>query len=135
MNVLDLPFIKYLGLQISAGGELSLQITTQHKNHLGTVHATVLYGIAEACSGQAIIDKFFKPYPDALVVIRRAAIKYRSPARAELSARVKKFDPDLDRVLQRLQEKGVAKCEIEVETKSGDEIVAIATFEFFIKVD
>jgi acyl-coenzyme A thioesterase PaaI-like protein len=135
MNVLDLPFVKHLGLQMSADGELSLQISDHHKNHLGTVHATVLYGIAEACSGQAIIDEFFKPYPNALVVIRRAAIKYRSPARADLSARVKKTDPALNSVMARLQEKGVAKCEVEVETKSGDEIVAIATFEFFIKVD
>ncbi|MGH7887739.1 MAG: PaaI family thioesterase, partial [Candidatus Binatia bacterium] len=118
MNVLDLPFIQHLGLQISADGELSLPIANHHRNHLGTVHATVLYGIAEACSGQAIIDKFFKPYPNALVVIRRAAIKYRSPARADLSARLKKSAPDLDSVLERLQERGLAKCEIEVETRS-----------------
>lgn len=135
MNVLDLPFIKHLGLQISADGALTLKIADHHKNHLGTVHATVLYGIAEACSGQAVIDEFFKPYPHALVVIRRAAIKYRSPARADLLARVKKTDPALPNVMARLQAKGVAKCEIEVETRSGDEIVAIATFEFFIKVD
>jgi len=135
LNVLDLPFIKHLGLQISDDGALSLPIAEHHKNHLGTVHATVLYGIAEACSGQVIIEQFFKPYPKALVVIRKAAIKYRSPARADLSARFKKADPELDLVLQRLREKSVAKCEIEVETRSGDEIVAIATFEFFIKVD
>lgn len=135
MNVLDLPFIKHLGLQFSAEGALVLKVSEHHKNHLGTVHATVLYGIAEACSGQAVIDKFFKPYPTAFVVIRRAAIKYRSPARADISARVKKTEPDLNIVLQRLQDKGVAKCEIEVETQSGDEIVAMATFEFLIKLD
>ena len=95
----------------------------------------MLYGIAEACSGQAVIDEFFKPYPHALVVIRSAAIKYRSPARADLSARVKSTDPPLESVLERLQQRGAAKCEIEVETRSADEVVALATFEFFIKVD
>jgi acyl-coenzyme A thioesterase PaaI-like protein len=135
MNVLDLPFIKHLGLHISANGALSLEVSPHHKNHLGTVHATVLYGIAEACSGQAVIDEFFKPYPHALVVIRSAAIKYRSPARADLSARVKSTDPPLESVLERLQQRGAAKCEIEVETRSADEVVALATFEFFIKVD
>jgi len=134
MNVLELPFIKYLGLRISADGTLSLEVSDHHKNHLGTVHATVLYGIAEACSGQAVIDEFFKPYPNALVVIRRATIKYRSPARADLSARVKKTDPALPSVRKRLLAKGVGKCEIEVEIRSGNDIVAIATFEFFIKV-
>lgn len=135
MNVLDLPFIQHLGLHFSADGELSLKVSGHHKNHLGTVHATVLYGIAEACSGQAVIDKFFKPYPKALVVIRRAAIKYRSPARADLSARVRKTDPELEIVMKQLQQKGIAKCAVEVETRSADEVAAIATFDFFIKVD
>lgn len=133
MNVLDLPFIRYLGLEMSDIGELSLRVSDQHKNHLGTVHATVLYGIAEACSGQAMIDALIDPYPNALVVIRNGTIKYRSAARGDISARVKKTDPLPDNLLVRLKEKGAAKCQVEVETRSGNELVAIASFDFFIK--
>jgi hypothetical protein len=36
-------------------------------------------------------------------------------------------------LLDRLKEKGAARCQVEVETRSADELVALATFDFFIK--
>ena len=54
MDVSTLPFNKYLGLHIGRSDDKStviLEPRTHHLNHVGTVHATVIYGIAEAASG------------------------------------------------------------------------------------
>lgn len=61
MDVSTLPFNKHLGLRLSRSDEelaVILQPCAHHLNHVGTVHAAVVYGVAEAASGHCLLARF-----------------------------------------------------------------------------
>ena len=56
MNVLDLPFNTILLIKQSDAPDtiLMLEDHARYQNHLGTVHASAQYALAEASSGEII---------------------------------------------------------------------------------
>jgi acyl-coenzyme A thioesterase PaaI-like protein len=132
MRVSELPFNKHIGIR-DDGGVVTLPVESFHTNHLGTVHATAIFGVAEASSGKFIIDNLGKEFPDALAVTRVGTIKYKSLAREDISAEITGSRPEPQQVRNRLRQKGAAKIAVEVSVRSKDEIVAVATFDWFIK--
>ena len=132
MRVSDLPFNKHIGIQ-DRDGVVTLPVRDLHMNHLGTVHATAIYGVAEAGSGRFIIENFGGEFPDALAVTRVGTIKYKSPAKEDIVAEVTGSQPDPNQTLDRLRKKGAAKIAVEVSVRSNDEVLAIATFDWFIR--
>ena len=132
MRVSELPFNRHIGIK-DENGVVSIAVKDLHKNHLGTVHATAIYGVAEAGSGQFIIDKFGEEFPEALAVTRAGTVKYRSAATEDILAEVTNSKPDPQQALERLRQKGAAKIAVEVSVYSNNEIVAIATFDWFIR--
>ena len=132
MRVSDLPFNKHIGIR-EHNGVVTIPVKDLHMNHLGTVHATAIYGVAEAGSGRFIIENFGGEFPDALAVTRIGTVKYKSAAREDIMAEVTNSEPDPHQALERLRHKGAAKIAVEVSVYSNNEIVAIATFDWFIK--
>ena len=132
MRVSDLPFNKHIGIQ-DHNGVVTIPVKDLHMNHLGTVHATAIYGVAEAGSGQFIIENFGDEFPDALAVTRIGTVKYKSAAKEDILAEVTNSEPDPHQALDRLRQKGAAKIAVEVSVHSNNEIVAIATFDWFIR--
>jgi acyl-coenzyme A thioesterase PaaI-like protein len=132
MRVSDLPFNKHIGIR-EHNGVVTIPVKDYHKNHLGTVHATAIYGAAEAGSGQFIIENFGDEFPDALAVTRIGTVKYKSAAKEDIFAEVTNSQPALHQALDRLRKKGAAKIAVEVSVRSNNEIVAIATFDWFIR--
>ncbi len=132
MRVSDLPFNKHIGIQ-DRNGVVTIPVKDLHMNHLGTVHATAIYGVAEAGSGRFIIENFGYEFPDALAVTRIGTVKYKSAAREDIMAEVTDSKPHPHQALDRLRQKGAAKIAVEVSVHSNNEIVAIATFDWFIK--
>ena len=51
MNVADVPFNRFLGLRLN-GSVLALPADPKYQNHLGGVHASAQFSLAEAASGQ-----------------------------------------------------------------------------------
>lgn len=132
MRVSDLPFNKHIGIH-EHNGVVTVPVKDLHMNHLGTVHATAIYGVAEAGSGQFIIEYFGDEFPDAIAVTRVGTIKYKSAAHEDIFAEVTDSQPTPHRALDRLRNKGAAKIAVEVSVRSNNEIVAIATFDWFIR--
>lgn len=89
MNIVDLPFSRLIGLQrrTSADSSVSLPAGECYTNHLGTVHAAALFAVAEAASGEFLLQEF--PHLEGRVIpmVRRAEVKYRQPARGAVHAR------------------------------------------------
>ena len=58
MDVISLPFNAHVGLARSEtkGCLLELAPRAEHLNHLGTVHASALYALAEATSGEFLVQ-------------------------------------------------------------------------------
>lgn len=78
MDVSSLPFNKWLGLTANEG-TVQVSPSAEHLNHLGTVHATVLFGVAEAASGHWLVRRFPELADGHLAVLRTAQLKYRRP--------------------------------------------------------
>jgi hypothetical protein len=60
MNVLDLPFNKILLIKKSDLPDtiLMLEDREKYQNHLGTMHASAQYALAEASSGEILERNF-----------------------------------------------------------------------------
>lgn len=86
MNVLDLPFNKILLIKKSDVPDtiLMLEERMEYQNHLGTVHASAQYALAEASSGE-ILERNFGDWKGAYFpVVRRVEAKYKNPAKGRL---------------------------------------------------
>jgi acyl-coenzyme A thioesterase PaaI-like protein len=60
MDVISLPFNRLIGLEAGSpesGFLLSLPAGVQYTNHLGTVHASALFAVAEAASGVFLVTE------------------------------------------------------------------------------
>jgi len=77
MNVADIPFNRFLGLRLN-GSVLTLPVDPRYQNHLGAVHASAQFSLAEAASGQWLLAKFGGRAADYLAVVRQVELKYHT---------------------------------------------------------
>jgi hypothetical protein len=82
MKVLEIPFNKFIGLQ-QADTEndsiFKLERKKEYLNHLGTIHASALFALAEASSGEFLLNEFKDYKLDIIPVVRKVEIKYSKP--------------------------------------------------------
>lgn len=135
MNVLALPFNTILMLKPSDLPDTILMLDDQEKyqNHLGTVHASAQYALAEASSGE-ILERNFGDWTGAYFpVVRRVDVKYKNPAKGALySAGFIEADSAL-KAKKELAERG--RTLVDVRVKILDEAKNItfeSTFTWFI---
>ncbi len=136
MDILELPFNRLIGLsrqQIAGDEWLVVQAQSDHTNHVGTLHASVLYGLAEAATGHALIQHFATGGEHPVAVVRSASVRYRAPA--QHSARsLALFEPDalmkLDEQLAK-SKRGLVDINVRVLNESGKESLS-GTFRWFV---
>jgi len=132
MNVAtDIPFNQFLGLRWN-GPELALPADPKYRNHLGTVHASAQFSLAEAASGQWLLETFGDSAADFMAVVRHVDAKFRRPAAGELTARADVPAEEAERFQDTLQKRGRAAIPVHIQVSSADgEITLEATFEWF----
>ena len=111
MDALDLRFSAMIGLERSDRpqlGSLYLDDVPDRRNHLGTIHASVQFALAEACSGDFLQSRFSALTPMYAGVVRRAEVTYRSPARGRIYAKASAEEPRLREFEERLKSRGRA---------------------------
>ena len=90
MHVTDLPINRTLGMQLATAGSshlIELPASPLLLNHVGTVHASVLFALAEACSGEFLLQQLGEELsPNVFAVLRTSDVKFRKPAHAPLRA-------------------------------------------------
>jgi acyl-coenzyme A thioesterase PaaI-like protein len=84
-----------LGLPL--GSVLTLPADPKYQNHLGAVHASAQFSLAEAASGQWLLAKFGDAAADYLAVVRHVEVKYRRPALGELTAKAEVAPEEAER--------------------------------------
>jgi len=112
---------------------LMLENCVKYQNHLGTIHASAQYALAEASSGE-IIERHFGDWQGAYFpVVRRAEVKYKNIAKGKL------FSTgfiDADRAIKaqkELSEKGRTLVNVMVKiVDEGKNITLESTFTWFI---
>src|SRR5215469_5670517 len=113
MNVADIPFYRFLGLRLN-GSVLTLQADPRYQNHLGAVHASAQFSLAEAASGQWLLAKFGGMAGDYLAVVRQVELKYRRQAAGELTAMADVSPENAERFQDSLERRGRASIEVQV---------------------
>jgi len=135
MNVLDLPFNKVLLIKKSDVPDtiLMLEDRVKYQNHLGTIHASAQYALAEASSGEVIERNFGEWNGAYFPVVRRVEVKYKNPATGRL------FSTgfiDAERAMQakkELSDKGRTLVDVMVKIiDEGKHITFESTFTWFI---
>ena len=82
MNILKIPFHSLLNIKPSQSEKyiFILEPQTSTQNHLGTVHACAQLTLAEATSGQFLLQQFATLEDNVVPVVRNSQAKYHKPA-------------------------------------------------------
>ena len=115
IDVTKLPFNHFIGLKISNKNSylLMLDNRTEYRNHLDTVHASALFALAEATSGDFLLNEFSK-LTDIVPVVRKVEIKYKKPAIGGVYSKAKFLETEKDKILDALAQRGRAILKVEV---------------------
>ena len=130
----DVMFARLLGIRREPAGELmQLGLTDQVQNHVGSMHASAQFALAEVSSGNLLRRRFPSLQEQTVAVVRRAEIKYSKPVNSTLTAFPYIEKADEQKLLQQMSSKGRALLAVHVELKSeSGEIATYAVYHWFI---
>jgi len=137
MNVFELPFNKYIGLEKSSDADYLLMLSEKEEylNHLSTVHASALFALAEATSGFFLLNEFQK-LENILPVVRKVETKYKKPALGKILSKANFVDTDKIKILEELNTKQKTLITVRVLLYNAEKInVMQSDFEWFIFKD
>jgi acyl-coenzyme A thioesterase PaaI-like protein len=130
MNVLDIPFHKFLGLKKAESGDDSiyqLEFRKEYLNHLGIMHASVLFALADATSGEFLYQKFKNHSLDVVPVIRNVQVKYRKPVRGPVFSKADFWESGVDEILKELHIKKRVLIKVAVDILDQKDVKVITS--------
>ncbi|RPH25447.1 MAG: DUF4442 domain-containing protein [Bacteroidales bacterium] len=136
MNVLEIPFNKFLGLEYADSESnfiLKLDCKAEYLNHLGTIHASVLFALAESSSGEFLLKKFIDLKLEFIPVVRKVEVKYSRPAMGTVFSRAYLIDSNPEEILNELttRKRVIIKVGVDIYN-SNTEKVLTSFFDWFI---
>lgn len=135
MEINDIPFSAHAGIMQSKkeGVLLELPDSSIYHNHIGTVHASAQFTLAETAGGFLMQEGFNDIADEVIAVVRKAEVKYSKPAEGALFASGSLNNEDVDGVKQSLERYGLAKLRFMIFVKDRYEQVTMkARFEWSI---
>ncbi len=134
MDVLKIPFNEFVGLTTSDDSRylLELDARPEYLNHIGTVHASALFALAEASSGVFLL-KTFEAVEVIVPVVRNVEIKYKKPAHGMIRSTATLIDTGAVDILEKLERKSRTLLSVKVSLLDSRGVnVMQATFEWFV---
>lgn len=136
MDVAELPFNQFVGIlkcPEHVEGIFCLPAGPQYLNHLGTVHASALFTLAEASSGQFLAHQLKVIASSIVPVLRRGEIKYRKPATGRIYSRGRFVSDHWDQFHDTYERKRRALIAFVIEIlDQEDVVVAQGSYEWFV---
>ena len=132
---MEIPFHKFLGIQKSDNDIYILKIEEKEEylNHLGTIHASVLFALAESTSGEFLLREFKDYKLDVIPVVRKAEIKYSKPGNGQVFSKAEFVDTDVLRIHEELQQNRRVLLKIKVDIINSEiERIMTGVFEWFL---
>jgi len=137
MDIEAIPFHRLIGIRAPHPGEaamLALDDGPDLHNHLGTIHASAQYALAEACSGAELLARLGDLANGVVPVLRRGEVKYRQPARGTLYGSASLAAVDEARVRSELATKNRSMVKIAVQVVDSAQVVVLtATLYWFLQ--
>ena len=136
MDIAKLPFNNLVGLGRCKGkpnGIFEILGDKKYHNHLGTIHASAMYSLAEASSGQFLLNRSGLDPEDVVPLLRRSDIKYRKPADGYVYSTGHCEEEDWQQFLDTFHRRGRAIVSIQVGILNlEDVVVATGNFDWFV---
>ena len=137
MDITQIPFNKWLGItrvQDGSGYLLELGESPDFQNHLGKVHASVQFALAEATGAEYLLPAFPELSGKVVAVVRRVDMKYKAPLMGRIMSKATVAQDEIERFLNKLRSKGRGLIGIGVEVADGNGRVGLAgRVEWFVQ--
>jgi len=139
MNVLEIPFNKFIGLQKADTDDdfiLKLDERKEYLNHLGTLHASILFALAEATSGEFLLRQFKNYELNIIPVVRKVESKYSKPGNGTVYSRAVFIDTNTKEVIDELTNKKrvIIKVKIDIYNKNLNKLMT-SIFDWFVALN
>ncbi len=135
MNVLDLPYNNFLGIEDAEedGFLLKLPKSSRYLNHLRTIHAGALFSLAEASSGKFLLNEFADIKFPIIPMLRKATVKYSKAVKGKVASKGRMLNRSKELTITELMEKTRALIDVEVTIYSdkGSKVMT-AVFQWFV---
>lgn len=135
MDILAIPFHEYLHIEKHPGEDYIFKARErpEHLNHLKTIHACVQLALAEASSGEYLLQEFREFKEDVIPVIRKTEAKYHRPANGTLFSKASLASSSKTEVTEELLKRGRSVTQIKVEIFDQHKLkVLTAVFHWFL---
>jgi len=151
MHVTDLAINRALGMRLApAGSDHVLELGSPASspgsgdrasllvNHVGTIHASVQFALAEAASGEFLLRQLRESHPQeqVLAVLRTSSVKFRKPAApdVELRATARFAETDAAQLSVELKSRGRTLVAILVEIADARGVITMTgQFDWFLQ--
>lgn len=136
MKVLEIPFNQFIGLKSTeAKGNyiFRLEPEDRYMNHLGTIHASALFALAEASSGEYLQNQFSNYTLNVIPVVRKVEVKFSKPANGTVFSSASMIDSDISEIVEELKTKGrvIIKVKVEIYNDNSERIFT-SIFDWFL---
>jgi len=135
MDILAIPFHQFLNIKRSESDDFIFRIEEQPEflNHLGTIHACVQLSLAEATSGEFLLNQFNDLKNELVPVVRKSEVKYHKPANGMLFSKATFASSNRENALIELETKKRALIQVRVDVYDEKNMnMLTAIFEWFI---
>lgn len=134
MEITDIPFIDKVGVKKNSEGFLELSFSDSVLNHLQTIHASALFTLAEAASGEVLQLQFPELVGKVIPVLRDSQMKFRKPATTDVTAFPSISAETIERFNEQFAKKGRALIEVGVEIRDEENTtVCSGNFNWFVQ--
>lgn len=134
MNIVEIPFVKKVGITKTSNNELELAFTKDSHNHLETMHASAQFTLAETASGEFLQTLFPELVGKVIPVLRDATVKFKKPAVKNIIAYPSISDEAREKFDAQFSKKGRASISVDVKIKDIENTVTcITTCNWFVQ--
>jgi len=137
MHVTDLAINKTLGMQLAPAGNthiLEMPESSLLLNHVGTIHASAQFALAEASSGEFLLRHLGEAQSQVFAVLRTSDVKFRKPAHGALHASARFADGVADTLSTELASRGRALASVLVEVADAHGVVTMSgQYDWFLQ--
>lgn len=134
MEIIEIPFVKKVGIGKNPEGNLTLDFVESNQNHLQTIHASAIFTLAESASGHALLTTFPELVRKVAPVVRDSQIKFKKPAVKSITAFPSIAEDSISKFKEQFKKKQRSTITVHVAVKDIDgNIVCIGSFNWFVQ--